>query len=58
MAVKTFEISGYLHGSMLFKKHLDKQNRHIYKLISVLKEILVHKSKPVFQVLNNFILFS
>lgn len=49
MAVRGFEISGYLHGSMLFKKHLDKQKRHIYKLMSVLKQILVPKSKPVFQ---------
>lgn len=56
LCVRAFEISGYLYGSMLFKKHLNKQNRLIYKLMSVLKQTFVHKSKPVFQVLNNFIL--
>lgn len=48
-------------GACYLKKHLGKQNRYIYKLMSVLKQILAHKSKPplpLFQVLNDFILLS
>lgn len=43
-----------MHGSMLFKRHLDKQCSAIYQSVSVLKQILVGKSKPrlpIFQLL-------
>jgi len=50
-----------MHGSMLFKRHLDKQCSAIYQSVSVLKQILVGKSKPrlpIFQTLSSSIFFA